>query len=53
MLEPMLFLLTPLVAVPSGARGSKHVGVLEFNAPEGVAVVPQVLTPNYFSNHHV
>jgi hypothetical protein len=47
MLDPMLFKLSlPTVDVGSGAapsggvRDSKHVGVLEFNAPEGVAVVP-------------
>jgi hypothetical protein len=46
MVEPMLFKLTrPTVDVGTGTRNggvrdSKHVGVLEFNAPEGVAVVP-------------
>ena len=45
MVEPMLFKLSrPQVDGSTGAgngfRDSKHVGVLEFNAPEGVAVVP-------------
>ena len=47
MLEPMLFHLRPATTnAPAGTRAArftnagKHVGVLEFNAPDGCAVVP-------------